>query len=157
MKIIIQGPKKSGKTTLLNKIIKKNMFKTYGIKTKKTKTGITISYIINNKCIQWKKCGRFINGKMTSIPETFDKFGTEIIKKLLKLKSSFQIIIDEIGFAELESEIFCKYIIKLASVKKNIIMILRNEKNKLIDSIKKINSFNIIYLTKKNRHSLLQL
>jgi len=138
MKLLIQGPVKSGKTTLTQKIIRANRLKIFGIKTKKTATGITIGYVKNGKLVEWRKCADNVFGKMIPIKEAFDSFGSEIILRLIKTKNEkTAYLVDEIGFVELVSEKYCDLLIKLLSKKKKEIEVIKNKENPLKNIIKK--------------------
>ncbi|HON56348.1 MAG TPA: nucleoside-triphosphatase [bacterium] len=143
MKICVQGNKKTGKTTFIKNNYPKNVV---GLITRRTRAGVIIGYMRDHKILKWKKCGKIVNNKMTAIIEVFENFGVEIINKLMKVKNK-TIVIDEIGFLELQAPKYCAALKKLLNEKNDIIAALRNESNELIDYFK--NNVNKIYLTDK--------
>lgn len=141
-KILVSGRRGAGKSYYVKNLAKSADCE--GILTKKTKSGVIFGYMINFKIIKYKFCGRVIENLMRQKSETFDNFGVEILNKLML--SNKLIIIDEIGFLELSSNNYCARLLELLNLNKNIIAVIRDEKNWLIDKIKKIPNYKYEYI-----------
>jgi len=87
--------------------------------------------------------------------EVFDGFGVEIIKQLAQFDFEKYVIIDEVGFAELDARSYRNQLLKLLNQRKNIVAVLRDEANELIEQIKTIKGAQFVrlenaFLTRKH-------
>lgn len=134
--LLITGSKGIGKTTLLNEILK-DYDNFGGIKTfvirggdRPPETVILEDLLDNNMSAV---VGKRIDDRMDPVIEGFETIGLEILKKYNN-SSKDTIIIDEIGFLELEAFNYLKEI-QLLFDNKEMIVLLRKDDNLLINKI----------------------
>ncbi|MDR7871515.1 MAG: nucleoside-triphosphatase [Tissierellaceae bacterium] len=134
--LLITGSKGIGKTTLLKEILK-NYDNFGGIRTYVTlgDDGLPSTVILGdisdnnvNSII-----GKRIDNIMNPVVEGFEKVGLDILKKYSS-STKDTIIIDEIGFLELEATNYQAEILRLFE-KKDMIVVLRKDNNSFIDKI----------------------
>lgn len=142
IKLLISGKRGAGKSYFVKSI--SSNIECEGLITKKNKRGVTIAYMQNFIIKSYKYCAFFKKNGIVPRPHIFDEFGCGILKKLFISKKL--IIIDEIGFIELNSSEYCEKLLSLLKLKKNIICVLRDERNTLIDTIKNIEEFKFKYI-----------
>lgn len=137
--LLITGSKGIGKSTLLKELLKD--YDSYG--------GIITNLVMNEnslpKSVVLKDIldnninatiGKRFQNKMKPIIKGFEDTGADILNKYRNSNKDI-IIIDEIGFLEIDAEKYQEEIF-LCFKRKKVIAVLRKEDNPLIDKIKEI-------------------
>jgi len=144
---LISGERGVGKSFYVKKMIKDNNLSCEGILTKRVANGVTLSYMRDFKILKKKYCAKIIDAKMVADISVFENFGVEILDILQN--SNKLIVIDEIGFLELNAKEYCRKLVNLLTTKKNIIAVLRAQENILINKILGLKNFEYHFINKK--------
>ncbi len=113
-KLLVSGKRGVGKSFFVKAIA--NKYNCEGIITKKTKQGVIFGYMQNYKIINYKFCALYKKNIMIPKINIFETFGIEILDRLFF--SDKLIIIDEIGFLELDAKSYCDKLLNLLKKKK---------------------------------------
>ena len=111
---LISGERGVGKSFYVKKMIKDNNLSCEGILTKRVANGVTLSYMRDFKILKKKYCAKIIDAKMVADISVFENFGVEILDILQN--SNKLIVIDEIGFLELNAKEYCRKLVNLLEV-----------------------------------------
>ena len=164
MHIVITGQKQVGKSTLVRKITEdllkeNNRIKIYGLETKKETerkddAGNTPVYIyeIEKPRIQSEKnLAGFVSGiKGRTVVHTdvFDSYAP-VLERFAE--HADLIVIDEIGFMESKSELFCKAVLKLLEGDVPVLAVVRNQDTPFLNSVRNHSNCQCFYVTEENR------
>ena len=163
MKIIIQGDRHIGKTTLIRKLIENSDFSVGGFFTKKAagedcdKTYIHPASVKDSERTYSEDnlVGSCRAGEtMSKHPEVFERLGVKY------LKDSFGcdiIIMDELGFLENDALEFKKLVLEIFSGGYNIIAAVKSKENDFIKSVKMCCPEAVYKITEENRDSLFNI
>jgi len=170
--IFLTGERRSGKTTIINKIIsrqpKKNLIK--GFRTYKR-----ANHIPDHDCVLLES----VNGSTTDDTGNTVELNTHIIRSYDKKRSDVRlypkvfntvgvgllsnnantdlIIIDEIGFLEADAKLFQNTVIRLLDGNIPVLGAIRLESNPFLDRVREHPKVEIIKVTPENREELVDL
>lgn len=138
--LLITGSKGVGKSTLVKEIL--NNYNNYGglttslIMKEKIPKKVVLADILNqdNQTI----IGYNVKNQMQVVLSGFENHGVTILNKYVNSEKTF-IVIDEVGFLELEAIKYQKALFNCFK-KKRLIVVLRKENNFLINKIKSMDS-----------------
>lgn len=162
-KFVIVAPKRTGKTTLVNKLLECTNKHVIGFQTRKDDTkinenGLWPLYIfpVGKSLIKEDKylvgyCGK---GKHTVNNDVFNTTGVELISTNNK---DDLIIMDEVGFMETNAKILTEKIFEVLNSNNPVLIMLKDKNNvELLEKIKNVNNIELIYMNVSNRDEVFE-
>ncbi len=163
--IFLIGDINVGKTTIIDRYITENkdIYKIIsGFKTKESlKNGSLFGYYLENQLFpneDYTLVGinrLFPNGiKNEGITSAFETRGVEILSDALK-KVSDLVILDELGFFEVDAEIFKSKVYEILDSEKKVLGVLKKRTNPFLERIKIRKDVLVIEVTIDNRENII--
>ncbi|MCK4673373.1 NTPase [candidate division WOR-3 bacterium] len=159
MNVILTGTPRTGKTTIIHKIISKINkecagFYTEEIKEKSRRMGFSLITLDNKTCILSHRHikSRYRVGRYGVNLDCIEKIGVPAIRK--GIEQNKIVIIDEIGKMEFYSKEFKDIVIKALDSNCKVLGTILSRPHPFCDRIKHRNDVEIIEVTEENRDSL---
>ncbi len=157
--VLLSGPPRIGKTTIIHKIIKKINeecagFYTEEIRESGQRVGFKLLSLGNESCIMSHKRieSRYRVGKYRVDIDCVEKIGVAAIRR--GIEKGNVIVIDEIGKMELFSKKFQDIVFKALDAPPPVVATILSRPHTFCDAIKNRNDVEIIEVTHANRDSL---
>ncbi|MTI70386.1 MAG: hypothetical protein FH751_09075 [Firmicutes bacterium] len=162
MNIFLTGDINIGKSTVIDKVIKKTKYNKKDIKGFKTralleKEKVIGFYIdpINYKKVDMSKriIGKEVNDRWIGITKNFEEYGFNLVKDIINSKEKL-VVLDELGFFENKAVKFQDSIHKLLSSNKLILGVIKPVQIPFMDSIRERKDVEVFAVSKYNRGDL---
>jgi len=161
MNIILTGPPRIGKTTIVNELINKLNkqcagFYTEEIREDNRRVGFRLIALDNNSCVMAHKNirSKYRVGKYGVNLDCIEKTGVKAIKEGIARKKI--VIIDEIGKMELFSDRFKNTVIDALDSSSSVVGTILFRHHPYCDKIKRRHDVELIEVTENNRSSMVK-
>lgn len=162
-KFVIVAPKRTGKTTLVNKLLACTSKKVCGYQTSKllektNEDGLCPLYIypVGKKIIEDDEHCVGIVGRGRHDANN-DVFNTTAVKLITASSDDELIIMDEVGFVEANAEVFKQKVFEVLKSKNPVLIMLKNKENvEFLEDIKKASGIELIEMNISNRDEVFE-
>ncbi len=145
----ISGPVGVGKSTLARRLIE-SLGKTYaGFITERSECGFVLTDLLTGETAPIA-----IRSKDGYDPviESFEELGVKSIREAIN--GDFPLLMDELGRFELQAVDFCSLVLDVCSDYSPLVVVIKDERNRFLDELRRIISPELIYLTESNREQV---
>lgn len=151
--IFIEGHIKSGKTYVLNNVLKKLNIKYGGFKTipiykEEKKIGFKLKDLLTDE--EDIVALYNIDGNLIINSDVFDRLGVSALENALKKRDL--IIMDELGFLEDNSNKFKEKVFEVLESNKKVIAVIKDKKNEFLN---KISKYGIVFNIENNKEIII--
>jgi len=155
--IFLTGEIKVGKSTLLNKALQSQNINVLGFKTlpvleNDILTGFTMQSLKTGDTYQDPYIGKQLpSGAWTAVPETFERYGVNILKAALAAEPDL-ILMDELGFFESQAREFQKLVHQCLASSIPVLGVIKPISTPFLDAVRAAPNTVLLKITKDNRN-----
>lgn len=154
--IILEGEIKSGKSYILNSVLKKlnikyGGFLTYPYYLNKRRLGFKLKDILTNE--ESVIAIHNIDGSLIIFPDVFDDLGVRSLEN--GYKNCDLIVMDELGFLEENSYKFKEKVIEILNSNKRCFVVIKNKKNTFLKIVSDYGK--VFKVNNENKEELIQM
>lgn len=152
--VFLTGDIQIGKSTAIDKAlsilnIEVGGFRTKGVTHQKDGTSNVVLFKANGKPETGHIVAERREGTRKAFPEIFDTYGPVFLNEKKTIT-----IMDELGFLESQSEIFCSAIIETLNSDTHVLGVVRNMRTPFLDKIRNRDDVILIIVTEENRDEI---
>jgi len=145
----ITGPVGVGKSTLAKKLTQRFQTSWGGFLSRPYEKGYVLIDLLTD---EQEPIAIKQGNSLRTITETFESLGVNSIMKAVE--QNLPILMDEVGRFELKAEKFCATVLNVCTYYSPLVVVIKDERNEFLDTLRDITIGEIIYLTKDNREQI---